>query len=75
MRAGRGEPPGRVAEYMSVHTFFTGVRGVMAPFAGFYLVNALSLPVLGSIAAGMIFLILLMIYINVMDFVNPAVIP
>jgi hypothetical protein len=29
--------PERVADYMSVHTFFTGVRGVLAPFAGFYL--------------------------------------
>jgi len=54
-------PPGRVAEYMSVHTFFTGVRGVMAPFAGFYLINVLSLPVLGSIAAGMIFLSVLVL--------------
>jgi len=29
--------PERVADYMSVHTFFTGVRGVVAPFVGFYL--------------------------------------
>jgi MFS family permease len=30
-------PPERVADYMSVHTFFTGLRGVVAPFVGFYL--------------------------------------
>lgn len=29
-------PPERVTEYMSVHTFFTGIRGVIAPFAAFY---------------------------------------
>jgi hypothetical protein len=47
-------PPGRVAEYMAVHTFFTGVRGVVAPFAGFYLINLLSLSALGWVAAGLI---------------------
>jgi MFS family permease len=47
-------PPGRVAEYMAVHTFFTGVRGVVAPFAGFYLINILSLSALGWVAAGLI---------------------
>jgi MFS family permease len=34
-------PPGRVADYMSVHTFFTGIRGVLAPVAAFYLVTRL----------------------------------
>jgi hypothetical protein len=28
-------PPQRVADYMSVHTFFTGVRGLAAPLIGF----------------------------------------
>ncbi len=28
--------PDHVAEYMSVHTFLTGVRGVLAPFLAFY---------------------------------------
>ena len=36
-------PPGRVADYMSVHTFFTGIRGVLAPVAAFYLVTRLGL--------------------------------
>jgi len=30
-------PPERVADYMSVHTFFTGVRGVLAPVVAFQL--------------------------------------
>ena len=28
-------PPGRVADYMSVHTFFTGIRALVAPIVGF----------------------------------------
>ncbi len=32
-------PDNRVADYMSVHTFFTGARGCVAPFLGFYLVE------------------------------------
>lgn len=34
-------PPGRVADYMSIHTFFTGVRGVLAPATAFVLVQNL----------------------------------
>lgn len=47
-------PPDRVAEYMSVHTFFTGVRGVIAPLVAFHLVGGVRLPVLGWISAGLI---------------------
>ncbi len=49
-------PPHRVADYMSVHTFFTGLRGVAAPLVAFQLIGLLSLPTIGFIAAGMIFL-------------------
>ncbi len=31
--------PSRVAEYMAVHTFFTGIRGVLMPFIGFQVVK------------------------------------
>jgi len=47
-------PPERVADYMSVHTFFTGVRGVVAPLVAFYLVSDLPLNVLGWISVGLI---------------------
>ncbi|MGE9270321.1 MAG: MFS transporter [Verrucomicrobiales bacterium] len=30
----------RVVEYMSVHTFLTGTRGILAPFVAFYLVTS-----------------------------------
>jgi MFS family permease len=32
-------PPEHTAEYMSVHTFTTGLRGVAAPFIGFWLLG------------------------------------
>jgi hypothetical protein len=47
-------PPERVADYMSVHTFFTGVRGVLAPVLGFYLVSGFAPATLGCISAGLI---------------------
>jgi len=36
-------PPERVADYMSVHTFFTGVRGVAAPLIAFHLVGTMGM--------------------------------
>jgi len=36
-------PAENVVDYMSVHTFLTGLRGFVAPFLGFYLVGAYSL--------------------------------
>jgi len=51
-------PPDRVADYMSVHTLFTGIRGVIAPVVAFQLVrgmtNAADFAVLGWISGGMI---------------------
>lgn len=35
-------PPERVSAYMSVHTFSTGIRGVLAPFLGFHLITHVS---------------------------------
>ncbi len=43
-------PPDRVADYMSVHTFFAGVRGVFAPLVAFYLVSGLAPATLGWIS-------------------------
>lgn len=47
-------PPERVADYMAVHTFFTGIRGVIAPLVAFYLVSGLAPTVLGWISVGLI---------------------
>jgi MFS family permease len=49
-------PPGRVADYMSVHTFLTGVRGVLAPAFAFYFATKLSLGLLAAISSGLIVL-------------------
>jgi len=34
-------PPGRESSYMSIHSFFTGVRGVPAPFVGYWIITTL----------------------------------
>src|SRR5947207_7823214 len=47
-------PPERVADYMSIHTCFTGIRGVLAPLVGFYLVTRLSMGTLAGISAALI---------------------
>jgi MFS family permease len=48
-------PPERVADYMSVHTFFTGVRGVIAPVVAFQLAAYWSPQSISWLGAGMIF--------------------
>jgi MFS family permease len=48
-------PPERVADYMSVHTFFTGVRGVAAPLIAFHVTNTFSIAGLGITSALLIF--------------------
>jgi MFS family permease len=47
-------PPDRVADYMSVHTFFTGVRGVLAPVVAFPLAMHWPLSWLAGFCVGLI---------------------
>jgi MFS family permease len=47
-------PPERVADYMSVHTFLTGVRGVVAPAVGFALTGRVSLGLLAGFSVALI---------------------
>jgi MFS family permease len=47
-------PPERVADYMSVHTFFTGVRGVVAPFVGFHLAAHWTIAQISWLSVGLI---------------------
>lgn len=49
-------PEGRVAEYMSVHTFFTGLRGLLAPLVSFQLLGLMGSRGLGALAVGLIVL-------------------
>jgi MFS family permease len=46
-------PPDRVGEYMSIHTFFTGIRGAAAPFLGYWMLAHLSPAGLGISCAAM----------------------
>ncbi len=48
-------PPERVADYMSVHTFSTGLRGLVGPLAGFHLVTVVGIIPLAIVSASMIF--------------------
>ena len=47
-------PPGRVTDYMAVHTFATGIRGVLAPLCAFQAVQSLAPATMGWIASAMI---------------------
>ena len=47
-------PANHVADYMSVHTFLTGVRGVLAPFVAFQIVQRFSPQAMGWVAGAMI---------------------
>ena len=49
-------PPERVADYMSVHTFFTGIRGVIAPMFAFYAIKHFSVNSLALFTASLIIL-------------------
>lgn len=56
-------PPDRVADYMSVHTFFTGFRGVLAPIAAFQLIkHGVALSTLSWVAASLVFIAALMLF-------------
>ena len=54
-------PPERVADYMAVHTFFTGLRGVIAPILGFQLVQPGSLAPMAWVSGGLILAATLML--------------
>lgn len=44
-------PPERVSDYMAVHTFFTGIRGLIAPAVGFYMLEFVSMRALSWFSA------------------------
>jgi MFS family permease len=49
-------PPGRVADYMGLHTFTTGIRAVLAPMFGFLVIGQLSLGWLAVLGAALMVL-------------------
>lgn len=53
--------PEHVADYMSVHTFLTGLRGLLAPVVGFLLIERIAPGMLAAFCAGLIVLSTLML--------------
>lgn len=52
--------PGQSSAYMSVHMFSTGLRGTLAPFIGFALIESLSVRQVSGLGAGLVLLSTLM---------------
>jgi hypothetical protein len=61
-------PPARVADYMAVHTFFTGVRGVTAPVIGFHAVRYFDFGTMGIVSAAMIVIATVMLLPEIRTF-------
>lgn len=47
-------PAERVTEYMSVHTFLTGIRGVLAPVISFWMAAALGAPAMATLGIALV---------------------
>ncbi len=55
-------PPEKSAAYMSVHTFSTGVRGIIAPFVGFSLLSSVGPKNTGIFGAMLIVVSIIMVF-------------
>jgi MFS family permease len=55
-------PPERVADYMAVHTFFTGIRGLFAPMTAFALLGILDIRTLSLISAALILMASILLF-------------
>jgi MFS family permease len=47
-------PSNRVPDYMAVHTFFTGIRGLLAPISAFSLLGLMSIQALSVVSGSLI---------------------
>ncbi len=54
--------PERVHDYMAVHVFLTGFRGIIAPFVGFYMMNLTSPTTCAWSAVALIFVACLLLF-------------
>lgn len=55
-------PAERVPDYMAVHTFFTGVRGLLAPITAFSLLAIMSIQTLSLLAASLILMATILLF-------------
>jgi len=65
-------PPQKVSSYMSIHTFFTGVRGVLGPFLGFAFIATQPLKMVALISSGL-FLISILLLAPLLRLSSPAI--
>ncbi len=64
--------PDRVADYMSVHTFFTGIRGVLAPMTAFQLLAYYTPATMGWMAGALIVLATVILVPEMVQKRNPT---
>jgi len=55
-------PPERVPDYMAVHTFFTGIRGLFAPMTAFALLGVFDIQTLSLISAALILMASILLF-------------
>ena len=55
-------PPGQESDYMTVHSFMTGVRGLVAPFVGFYMLNLISIQSWATIGSLLVALSIVLLF-------------
>lgn len=55
-------PTERVADYMTVHTFFTGIRGLFAPMTAFALLGVFDIQTLSLIASALILMASILLF-------------
>jgi MFS family permease len=65
--------PELVADYMGVHSFLTGVRGLLAPLLGFYLIDWFAMRDLAWWSLGAIFLASLMLVPEARTLKRPSI--
>jgi MFS family permease len=65
-------PAQRTADYMAVHTFLTGVRGLIGPQLAFAALAFWSIKSIGAIGAGIVFISILMLLPTIRIFHNRA---
>ena len=54
--------PERVPDYMAVHTFFTGVRGLLAPITAFSLLGIMTIQTLSLLASSLILMATILLF-------------
>ena len=54
--------PERVPDYMAVHTFFTGIRGLLAPITAFSLLGIMPIQTLSLVSSALILMATILLF-------------